>query len=64
MDVIVTLPKVGRNFAGLIGNCIFDAYGNRLVSDETFFEWVSLDGVVRYQPVGLYESSSKRVFLN
>jgi hypothetical protein len=62
-DVMVTLPEVGRGFEGVLGNCTFDAYGNRLVSDEAFFGWTSVDGVVRFQLVGLYESSSKRVSL-
>jgi ABC-type branched-subunit amino acid transport system substrate-binding protein len=58
-----TLPKVGRVFEGVLGNCTFDAYGNRLVSDEAFFGWASVDGGVRFQLLGLYESSSKRVLL-
>jgi ABC-type branched-subunit amino acid transport system substrate-binding protein len=58
-----TLPKVGRCFEGVLGNCTFDVYGNRLVSDEAFFGWTSVDGVVRFQILGLYESSSKRVLL-
>jgi hypothetical protein len=61
---MVTLPKVGRGFEGVLGNCTFDDYGNRLISDEAFFGWTSVDGVVRFQLVGLYESSSKRVLLN
>jgi ABC-type branched-subunit amino acid transport system substrate-binding protein len=64
VDVMVTLPKIGGGFEGVLGNCTFDAYGNRLVSDEAFFGWTNVDGIVRYQRVGLYESSSKRVLLN
>jgi hypothetical protein len=63
VGVMVSLPKVGRGFEGVLGNCAFDVYGNRLVSDEAFFGWTSVDGVVRYQLIGLYDSLSKRVLL-
>ena len=63
VGVMVSLPKVGRGFEGVLGNCAFDVYGNRLVSDEAFFGWTSVDGIVRYQLIGLYDSLSKRVLL-